>query len=80
MRVGGDNQFQAPKVDQYHFIRAEERVLGLWLRLGQREKLYPRPSCPEEGWLGSGGRGSVCLCVCNKETDGDGVGGVQQDY
>ena len=28
--VGGDNQFQAPKVGRYHFIRAGERVPGLW--------------------------------------------------
>lgn len=73
--VGSDNQFQAPKVGQYHFIRAEERVLGLWPRLGQSEKLYPSPSCPEEA-----GRaveeGTKCVCVCKKETDEGGSAGL----
>lgn len=49
MRLCSDNHFQAYKAGQYHFIRAEERVLRLWLRLGWTEKLYPNPSCPEDG-------------------------------
>lgn len=50
---------------------------GLWLRLGRREKLYPSPSCLEEGWSRGGGR-EEGVCVYVRERWGG--GGESQDY